>query len=152
MNYVRRFLHRIHGRLGHRNLRVGYQADRPDLRQDLGQTEKVRGGEQMDQMIHNEIADMRYRLDKLESKVLEAQVNNTAPEMSDEVQEAAHALAMAIAKSQGVDVEAMGGMGMAAGAQLPVLKLPQEFMKFGGIGIGVIMAEPQQVEAEEEAF
>ena len=106
----------------------------------------------MDQMIHNEIADMRYRLDKLESKVLEAQVNNTAPEMSDEVQEAAHALAMAIAKSQGVDVEAMGGMGMAAGAQLPVLKLPQEFMKFGGIGIGVIMAEPQQVEAEEEAF
>lgn len=105
----------------------------------------------MDNTIHNEIADMRYRLDKLETKVLEAQVNTT-PEMSDEVQEAAQRLAMAVAKSQGVDVEAMGGMGIAPGAQLPVLKLPKEFMKFGGIGIGVIMAEPQEIEVEEEAY
>lgn len=135
-----------------RCLRVDHQGHGLDMREDLGQTETVKGGEEMDEMIHNEISDMRYRLDKLESKVLEAQVNNTAPEMPDAVQEAAHRLAMAIAESQGVDVEAMGGMGMAAGSQLPILKLPQEFMKFGGIGIGVIMAEPQHAEVEEEAF
>lgn len=152
MTNVRSAIHNLVNRFSRSNLRVNHQDHGSDMRQDLGQTETVKGGEQMDNMIHNEIADMRYRLDKLESKVLEAQVNNNAAPVSDKVQEAAHRLAIAIAEEQGVDVEAMGGMGIASGAQLPIIKLPKEFTKFGGIGIGVIMAEPQETEVEEEAF
>jgi len=88
--------------------------------------------------VHNEIAGMRYRLDQLESEALEDQVDTS--DTSEEVQEAAKRLAIAIAKSQGVDVDAMGVF--AGSSQL--LKLPKEFMEFGGIGIGVIMAEPQE--------
>lgn len=109
----------------------------------------------MNNNIHNDIADMRYRLDRLEAQVLEAEVNNTQAPTDPEVQQAAEALARAIAKSQGVDVPVGGGN---VAGNLPILELPEEFMKYGGIGIGVIMAKPQQTpevyedEDEDEAY
>lgn len=58
-----------------------------------------------------------------------------------EVQQAAVALAKAIAKAQGIDMPMQVAPGQVG---LPVMTLPPEFARQGGIGIGVMYAPPQQ--------
>ena len=96
--------------------------------------------------VHNEIAELRSQIDLLEARVLEDEVNISSDDLSadPEVQEAAARLAQAIARSQGIDMPMMAG----GNSGLPIMTLPEEFLKFGGIGIGVVMAAPP--EAEEE--
>lgn len=59
---------------------------------------------------------------------------------SPEVREAAQRLATAIAKAQGHDLP----LQMSDAPLGPVLELPEEFGKFGGVGIGVVVSPPTE--------
>lgn len=64
------------------------------------------------------------------------------------VQQAAVALAEAVARSQGFELplQVAGGMG-----ELPVLTLPEEFTKYGGIGVSVVVAPPTEAAGSASA-
>lgn len=59
------------------------------------------------------------------------------------VREAGVALARAVAEAQGYDLPLQVMEGVDVG-ELPVMELPQEFQKYGGIGVGVIIAPPTE--------
>lgn len=94
----------------------------------------------------DQIDKMRNQLNELEARVAEeaeAQQNN--PAHSPEVQAASEALARAVAKQFGGELPVQVAPGSSS---LPVMELPAEFTKYGGVGVAVIVAPPTEAALE----
>jgi hypothetical protein len=105
----------------------------------------MEGGEQ-DMSLEAQLAEVRQIVQhavKAVDDLAEAVESQTTEQVdvnsNPEVQRAAVALAQAIARAQGVDLPLQAAEGFG---ELPVMVLPEEFQKFGGIGIGVMYAPP----------
>lgn len=93
------------------------------------------------------IEQMERDLADLRSVAEEQSAQPQGPSMIDinsdpEVRQAAVALANAVARSQGFELPLQVADGDAG--NLPVLTLPEEFSKYGGIGVSVVVAPPTE--------
>ncbi len=89
-------------------------------------------------------AEHHARLDEIQAQLDEARdqipENGASPSVDPEVQQAGVALARAVANSLGHDLP----LAVAEGSSTPVIELPEEFVKYGGIGVAVIVAPPPE--------
>lgn len=80
---------------------------------------------------------IRAQLDDLREEVA---AGNGSPSSGvaagPEVQAAAEALARAVAQATGEDLP----LQVAPGSSLPIVELPEEFQKYGGVGVAVMVA------------
>lgn len=101
----------------------------------------------------NKLSTVQDRLDRLQEELgqireeaqreAEAQAaSQSSPfggiEASAEVTAQAEALARQVAQQLGVDLPLQA----APGSSLPIIQLPEEFQKYGGVGVAVVVAPP----------
>lgn len=85
-------------------------------------------------------AEAEIRAIREEHEESQAQPEQVDIASNPEVRQAAEALARAIAKAQGVDLP----LAEAEGSTPAVLELPEEFTKYGGVGVGIMVAAPTE--------
>lgn len=104
--------------------------------------------------IEDRLSTIQSQLDELRSEVeaqIEAQASTAQIDLGQhpEVRQAAQALAEAIARAQGHTLPLQFAPGVDP--VLPVMQIPEGFQKYGGIGIGVMVAPPTEA-ASAEAY